>query len=122
MLVQPWEDPVSWLRESEEYFHRAEVYAVAAACRALLRRAGASVQQRRAGVERVPDPLRAAGVTVREYEVLELLTRRLSNKAIAERLTGSPTTAPELDEFRLSRFVEGQAIKPLYPYISGIQT
>jgi len=85
-IADGWGDPVTWLRDSEEYFHRAAVHAVAAGCRTLLRRAGASVLQRRPGVERVPGMLRAVGVTVREYEVLELLTERLSNKAIAERL------------------------------------
>jgi ATP/maltotriose-dependent transcriptional regulator MalT len=88
-----WGDPVDWLIEAEEYFHRAGVPAVATACRGLLRRAGASVRQRRDGSERVPPSLRSAGVTIREYEVLELLVDRLSNRAIADRLHISPRTA-----------------------------
>jgi hypothetical protein len=40
---------VEWLRASEEYFHAQDVTRVAAACRALLRRAGAQVTQRRRG-------------------------------------------------------------------------
>jgi DNA-binding CsgD family transcriptional regulator len=87
-----WGEPEKWLRRAEEYFHQAGVTAVASACRALLRRIGASVQQRRCGVERVPDPLRRLTVTVREYDVFELLADRLGNKAIADRLHISPRT------------------------------
>jgi sarcosine oxidase subunit beta len=43
-------------------------------------------------------------------------------KAIAERLTHGQGAAPELDEFHLARFADGQPIRPLYPYVSGIQT
>jgi sarcosine oxidase subunit beta len=43
---------------------------------------------------------------------------------IAERLTKGPTAAVELDEFRPIRFAEGPSslVKPLYPYVSGIQS
>jgi DNA-binding NarL/FixJ family response regulator len=44
------------------------------------------VAQRRNGIERIPSPLRSAGVTVREYEVLRLLADRLGNREIADRL------------------------------------
>jgi ATP/maltotriose-dependent transcriptional regulator MalT len=87
-----WGDPTTWLRQAEEYFHKASVPAVASACRALLRQTGASVRQRRTGTERVPQELRALGVTIREYEVFELLAVRLSNKAIGARLHISPRT------------------------------
>lgn len=87
-----WGDPVSWLKEAEEYFHTAEIPAVAGACRGLLRRIGAPVQQRRTGLDRVPNDLRAAGVTVREYDVLLLLAERRGNKDIAARLHISPRT------------------------------
>ncbi|WP_410667792.1 ATP-binding protein [Amycolatopsis sp. cmx-4-68] len=87
-----WGEPAEWLREAESHFHGADVIPVASACRALLRRAGASVQQRRTGTERVPESLRAIGVTLREYEVFELLAFRLSNKALAARLHISPRT------------------------------
>jgi DNA-binding CsgD family transcriptional regulator len=80
------------LREAEEYFHRAGAPAVASACRALLRQIGAPVRQRRAGTDRVPRVLRTRGVTLREYEVFELLESRLTNKAIAGRLHISPRT------------------------------
>jgi sarcosine oxidase, subunit beta len=43
-------------------------------------------------------------------------------KAVATRLVAGSTAAPEVDEFRPSRFAEGQPIRPLYPYVSGIQT
>jgi DNA-binding CsgD family transcriptional regulator len=81
-----WGQPSEWLREAEEHFHGVGVVAVASACRAQLRRAGVSIRQRRSGTERVPEKLRRHGVTSREYEVFELLPRRLVNKAIAERL------------------------------------
>lgn len=87
-----WGEPVAWLRGAEEYFHAGGATAVASACRGLLRQVGASVPQRRTGVEQVPRELRALGVTVREFEVLRLLAGRLGNKAIATRLHISPRT------------------------------
>jgi DNA-binding CsgD family transcriptional regulator len=92
-LADGWGTPIAWLQEAEEYFHRARVPAVATACRNLLRRAGEPVGQRRTGQDRVPSALRSAGVTIREYEVLQLLADRLSNRAIADRLHISPRTA-----------------------------
>lgn len=91
-IVDRWGDPERWLREAEEYFHHAEVPAVASACRALLRQTGASIRQRRTGADRVPTELRALGVTVREFEVFQLLVDRIGNKAIASRLHISPRT------------------------------
>ncbi|MFJ4098469.1 helix-turn-helix transcriptional regulator [Amycolatopsis japonica] len=87
-----WGDPAGWLKEAEEYFHGRDIQAVAAACRTLLRKLGAPVRQRRSGVDRVPGDLRAAGVTVREYEVLVLLAERMGNKDIGARLHISPRT------------------------------
>jgi DNA-binding CsgD family transcriptional regulator/tetratricopeptide (TPR) repeat protein len=87
-----WGDPVTWLKDAEEYFHQADIPAVASACRGLLRKIGAHVQQRRTGLDRVPPELRAAGVTVREYEVLRLLADRMGNRDIAQRLHISPRT------------------------------
>ncbi|MHC3470048.1 ATP-binding protein [Streptomyces sp. 7R007] len=85
-----WGDPVTWLREAEQYFHDAGVPAVAQACRGLLRRAGAVVPQRAAG--QVPRELRVLGVTPREYEVLRLLADRPDNRTLAARLFISPRT------------------------------
>jgi len=87
-----WGDPVTWLRGAAEYFHQADVPAVTSACRGLLRQFGEPVPQRRTGAGRIPAPLRALGVTVREFEVLELLVQRLANKTIGERLHISPRT------------------------------
>ncbi|MFC0113517.1 ATP-binding protein [Kibdelosporangium aridum] len=91
-IADGWGEPIVWLRRAEEYFHQLSVPAVAGACRSMLRHAGASVKQRRTGIDRVPDDLRAIGVTVREHEVLQLLRERLTNKAIANRLHISPRT------------------------------
>ncbi|MFG3206721.1 AAA family ATPase [Streptomyces sp. NPDC048192] len=88
-----WGDPVSWLRRAEHYFHERDVQAVTGACRAGLRRLGASVHQHRTGTSGIPDHLRAQGVTVREFEVFRLLAERLGNKDIADRLFISPRTA-----------------------------
>jgi DNA-binding CsgD family transcriptional regulator len=91
-IADGWGEPVAWLRRAEDYFHQLSVPAVAGACRSLLRDAGASVRQRRTGLDQVPDDLRAIGVTVREHEVLQLIVERLTNKAIANRLHISPRT------------------------------
>ncbi|WP_327173808.1 AAA family ATPase [Streptomyces sp. NBC_01335] len=87
-----WGDPVEWLRAAEEFFHAEDISAVAGACRALLRRSGAGVRQRRVGRDRIPAAVRELGVTPREYEVLALLAERLSNPEIARRLSISPRT------------------------------
>ncbi|MBB5825960.1 ATP-binding protein [Micromonospora carbonacea] len=91
-LADGWGTPVDWLRAAEEHFYAADVSAVAGACRTLLRAAGARVSQRRTGFQQVPGALRSAGVTVREFEVLQLLVERLSNREIAERLYLSART------------------------------
>jgi len=87
-----WGNPADWLRRAEEYFHLASVPAPASACRAILRRIGESVPQRRRGTDTVPQALRLLGVTLREYEVLQLLAERSGNNTIAERLHLSPRT------------------------------
>ncbi|MFD7426216.1 helix-turn-helix transcriptional regulator [Streptomyces sp. NPDC059818] len=91
-LAEGWGEPVSWLRASEEYFYGAGIQPVAAACRAALRQAGASVGQHRGGWDRIPAPLRTSGVTPREYEVFVLLAERPGNQQIARRLSISPRT------------------------------
>jgi DNA-binding CsgD family transcriptional regulator len=91
-VVDGWGEPETWLRRAEEYFHQADIPAVASACRALLRQTGAAVRRRRTDTDQVPAALRALGVTVREYEVFQLLVDRLGNKAIAGRLHISPRT------------------------------
>lgn len=91
-LADGWGDPVGWLRTAEEYFHEAGIQPVAAACRALLRRAGASVAQHRGGRDAIPAGLRTCGVTLREYEVFALLTDRPGNQQLARQLSISPRT------------------------------
>lgn len=123
-IADGWGEPIAWLRKAEDYFHQLSVPAVAGACRSLLRHAGASVRQRRTGLDQVPDDLRAIGVTVREHEVLQLLVGRLTNKAIANRLHISPRTVEkhvasliikaevadriELSDFAASTYADGR--------------
>jgi DNA-binding CsgD family transcriptional regulator/tetratricopeptide (TPR) repeat protein len=87
-----WGEPVAWLRQAEDYFHIAEVAAVASACRSMLRQLGATVSQRRTGTDQVPAYLRQLGITTREFEVVRLLVDRIGNKSIASRLHISPRT------------------------------
>jgi DNA-binding CsgD family transcriptional regulator len=91
-LADGWGTPVAWLRDAEGYFFTAGIPAIASACRSLLREAGAPVQQRRRGVERIPTSLRSLGVTVREFEILQLLVNRPGNRSIGARLHISPRT------------------------------
>ena len=87
-----WGEPVAWLRHAEEYFHGAGVPLVAGACRSALRRLGGIALQHRAADSLVPRALRELGVTRREYEVLQLLADRPTNKAVARKLYISPRT------------------------------
>jgi DNA-binding CsgD family transcriptional regulator len=64
---------------------------IAAACRSLLRRAGAPVP-RRGHAPGIPTGLRSLGVTAREAEVLALLAEGLPNREIAARLYLSSRT------------------------------
>jgi DNA-binding NarL/FixJ family response regulator len=91
-ITDGWGTHADWLREAEDYFHAADVPAVASACRALLRGSGQRVAPRRGGATEIPQSLRAAGVTRREYEVLRFLAERLGNREIAERLHLSTRT------------------------------
>jgi DNA-binding CsgD family transcriptional regulator len=91
-LADGWGDPVAWLREAAEYFAARGDGRVAAACRGLLRRAGAPVPRPRPGGPRLPGQLRALGVTEREADVLRLAARGLGNREIAEAMFLSPRT------------------------------
>lgn len=86
-----WGDAVPWLREALAFFDRRGEDRIASACRSLLRKAGSAVPRRQGDAD-VPGPLRAAGVTSRELEVLRLLALGLANKEIAARLYLSPRT------------------------------
>ncbi len=90
-LADGWGEPVAWLREAAAYFAARGDDRVAAACRALLRRAGAPVP-RPAGDGDLPGSLRALGVTQREADVLRLVAQGLGNREIAERMFLSPRT------------------------------
>lgn len=87
-----WGDPATWLRAAAEYFGRLDVRSVVSASRGLLRQYGEPLPQQRTGAVRIPAQLRAFGVTVREFEVLELLIQRMTNKTIASQLHISPRT------------------------------
>ncbi len=91
-LRDGWGDPVGMLRRAEAVFDRHGLLRIGAACRGLLRKAGAAAPRRRAADRSLPAPLIAAGVTLREAEVLDLLVDRLTNKEIASRLFCSPRT------------------------------
>ena len=90
-LADGWGDPVGWLREAAAYFAARGDDRMAAACRGLLRRAGAPVPRRRPGGE-VPGRLSALGVTEREADVLKLVAQGLGNREIAEAMFLSPRT------------------------------
>jgi DNA-binding CsgD family transcriptional regulator/tetratricopeptide (TPR) repeat protein len=91
-ITDGWGQPGQWLRTADQHFQAAGIPRVADACRALLRSAGETTPQRRRGAEAIPPALRQVGVTVREYEVLELLADRLTNQEIGRRLFVSPRT------------------------------
>lgn len=86
-LTDGWGDPVAWLREALAYFDAGGYDELAGTCRALLAKAGAPVPRRApAGDGGVPTDLRDRGVTVREFEVLQLLGEARSTRAIATQL------------------------------------
>jgi len=102
-LADGWGEPVSWLREAEDYFAARGDQMVAAACRGLLRQAGAPVPRRRVGGAPVPGRLRALGLTEREADVLRLVAQGLSNKEIAEAMVLSPRTVEKHVERLLAK-------------------
>ena len=87
-----WGTPGTLLQTAESIFTRLRLGRASAACRALLKSTGHAAPRRRAGEAELPASLIAAGVTVREAEVLDLLADRLSNREIADRLFLSPRT------------------------------
>lgn len=91
-ITDGWGAPTIWLRESIAFFEAAGLDQVAAACKSLLRRAGAPVPRKGRGESIVSPSLSARGVTSREMDVLRLVQSGLSNRDIATRLFVSPRT------------------------------
>jgi DNA-binding CsgD family transcriptional regulator len=91
-LRDGWGAPISWLRDAEATFVAGGQDRIAAACRSLLKQAGAPATRRRGADRALPAGLLAAGVTAREAEVLDLVAERMGNKEIAARLFLSPRT------------------------------
>jgi DNA-binding CsgD family transcriptional regulator len=91
-LEDGWGEAADWLRSCLAFFEGAGHLRSAAACKRLLRRAGAPVPRRGRGESEVPLELRELGVTSREMDVLKLVGQGMSNSEIAERLFLSPRT------------------------------
>ena len=118
-LDDGWGDPVAWLREASEYFAARGDDRVAAACRGLLRRAGAPVPRRRPGAPQLPGQLRSLGVTEREADVLRLAARGLGNREIAEAMFLSPRTVEKHVASLLAK--TGLRRSQLAGYSSGLE-
>ncbi|HEY6277254.1 MAG TPA: AAA family ATPase [Streptosporangiaceae bacterium] len=88
-----WGEPEGLLLSADAMFTQLRLGRASAACRALLKSAGRPAPRRRAADASLPTSVVAAGITVREAEVLELLADRLSNREIADLLFISPRTA-----------------------------
>ena len=73
-------------------FDRLELSRPADACRAMLRAAGVPLPRRSSAQDGVPDQLKAAGVTIRELDVLRLIAEGRTNRDVAETLFLSPRT------------------------------
>ncbi|MDP9069704.1 MAG: AAA family ATPase [Actinomycetota bacterium] len=90
-IADGWGEPAAWMQQALPVFEDYGHDHIAAACRSLLRRAGAPVP-RRPRQWAIPASLRSLGVTRREAEVLALLGEGLANREIAERLYLSSRT------------------------------
>ena len=91
-LRDRWGDPVALLRSADATFTQFGLGRAAAACQGLLRTVGQPAPRRRRDDARLPAQLLQAGVTKREAQVLELVSDRLTNPEIAQRLYLSPRT------------------------------
>jgi DNA-binding CsgD family transcriptional regulator/tetratricopeptide (TPR) repeat protein len=91
-IADRWGDPVAWLRQALPVLESAGHDRVVAACKALLRKAGAPLPRKGRGGSQVPLDLRSLGVTSREMDVLRLVADGLSNREVGARLFLSPRT------------------------------
>ncbi len=91
-IADRWGDPVGWLRRALPVLESAGHDRVVAACKALLRKAGAPLPRKGRGGSEVPLDLRSLGVTSREMDVLRLVAGGLSNREIGARRFLSPRT------------------------------
>jgi DNA-binding CsgD family transcriptional regulator len=89
-LRDGWGEPTAWLRAALAAFEQSAP-AVADACRRMLRAAGAPAPRPSGGTRR-PPPVRAAGITEREYDVLLLVADGATNRQVADRLHLSTRT------------------------------
>jgi DNA-binding CsgD family transcriptional regulator len=90
-VADGWGDPVPLLRSDLAEHERTGDHHLARTCRDLLKRAGAPTRRGR-GASSVPVALRAAGVTSREMDVLNLVCSGATNAEVAARLYLSPRT------------------------------
>jgi DNA-binding CsgD family transcriptional regulator len=102
-VTDGWGDPAAWLAEARDWFAGRGLDRVAAACRDLLRRAGAPQRRRGRGDTTVPPALAGLGVTSREADVLRLLALGLANQDIAARLYVAPRTVKTHIEHLLAK-------------------
>jgi DNA-binding CsgD family transcriptional regulator len=87
-----WGQPVEWMRDAAAGFEASGHDRLAAACRGILRKAGARVSRSGRGTAQVPPQMRRLGVTSREMDVFLLVAQGCSNTEIAAKLFISPKT------------------------------
>jgi hypothetical protein len=90
-LTDGWGEPTEWLSAAENYFRTANIPAVADACRQLRLSNGI-----RTNTQDIPGHTWSTGITVREYEALQLLRQQLHNREIADQLRVSQRTVDPL--------------------------
>lgn len=91
-LADGWGRPLHDLELATEWFRGRGIEPVARWCSVLLRDAGVGPRRRGRSQVELPEHLAAYGITKREFDVLNLLGRRLTNREIADELTVSPAT------------------------------
>jgi DNA-binding CsgD family transcriptional regulator len=102
-LADGWGEPARWLAEAYDFFTDRGFDRLAAACRALLRRAGVPQRRRGRGDTAVPAALARYGITSREADVLRLIAQGLANADIAARLYLAPRTVKTHVEHLLAK-------------------